>query len=69
MGPGENLTGFRKAKCKVLCLGLGNLHCQYNLRNERMEQSPAEADLGVQVDGNLDMSQQVSSLPRKPNIS
>ena len=31
---------FHRAKSKVLYLGLCNLCCQYNLRNERIEQSP-----------------------------
>ena len=49
---------FNKSKCKVLPLGRGNLHYQYKLGDERMEQNPVGKDLGVVVDGKLDMSQQ-----------
>ena len=36
---------------QVLHLCYGNLHYQYNLRNVRIEFSPAEKDLGVLMDG------------------
>jgi len=36
-------------------------HYQYKLRNIRIEHNPAEKDLGVLVDGNLFMSQQLST--------
>ncbi|GAB0185605.1 cAMP-dependent protein kinase inhibitor alpha [Grus japonensis] len=41
-----NLMRFIKAKCKVLHLRQGNLQYQYRLRNEGIESSPEEKDLG-----------------------
>lgn len=49
---------FKKAKCKVLHIGHGN-HCyQYNLGDVSLENSPAEKDFEVMVDGKVDMSHQ-----------
>ena len=47
---------FNKPKCKILYLGQGNSHYQYKLEDERVESRPARKDLGVLVDGKLDMS-------------
>ena len=47
---------FNKSKYKVLHLGHSNLHYQYKLGDERIEHSPVKKDLGVLVDGRLDMS-------------
>ena len=47
---------FNKSNFKVLHLGQGNPHYQYKLGDERIEHYPAEKDLGILVDGKVNMS-------------
>ena len=63
----ENFMRFSKSKCKSLHLGRGNPHYQYKLGDERVEHSSAAKDLGVLVDGKLDVRQQCALAARKDN--
>ena len=58
---------FNKSKCNILHLGRGNPHYQYTLGDERTECSPDKKDLGVQVEGKLDISHQCALTAQRAN--
>lgn len=55
-------------KCKVFQLDIGNPHYLYKQEDERTVHSSVKNDLGVFVDGKLNISQKCALAAQKPTV-
>ncbi|RMB95413.1 hypothetical protein DUI87_28134 [Hirundo rustica rustica] len=62
-----NYMRFSKAKFKVLHMAQGSLQNEHSLRDEQIESSPAQKDLGALTDKGLDMSWKRALIAQKTN--
>jgi len=58
---------FNKSESQILHLQQGNPGYTHKLRDERLESSPTERDLGVWVDGQLNRSHQCALAAKRAN--
>ena len=60
---------FNKSKCKILHFGRGSPHHQYKLADETLSTGLPKIELGVLVNGKLDMNQQCTLTAQNVNCT